>query len=96
MVDVHAFTPADLEGPRARRRVHRGAQRAARSCSANWFGWFNRTLEATAVPEEIPRAWIQYAYRGYLLLQRVDRAVLEPYLPPAGFYNLMLTARAPS
>ena len=63
---------------------------------ANWFGWFNRTLEATAVQEDIPRAWIQYAYRGYLLLQKVDRALLEPRLPPAGFYNLMLTARAPS
>ena len=92
MVDVHAFTPAELE------RHARGAGFAdvrvhGEELLANWFGWFNRTLEATAVQEEIPRAWIQYAYRGYLLLQRVDRALLEPHLPPAGFYNLMLTAR---
>ena len=33
---------------------------------ANWFGWFNRTLEATAEPEDIPWGWIQYAYRGYI------------------------------
>ena len=95
MVDVHAFTPAELE------RHARGAGFAdvrvrGEELLANWFGWFNRTLEATAVQEEIPRAWIQYAYRGYLLLQRVDRALLEPHLPPAGFYNLMLTARTPS
>ena len=33
---------------------------------ANWFGWFNRTLEATADPKDIPWGWIQYAYRGYI------------------------------
>ena len=95
MVDVHAFTPADLED-HARGAGFTEVRTRGEELLANWFGWFNRTLEATAVPEEIPRAWIQYAYRGYLLLQRVDSAVLEPYLPPAGFYNLMLTARAPS
>ena len=63
---------------------------------ANWFGWFNRTVEASARHEDIPHAWFQYAYRGYLALQKVDRAVLEPHLPAAGFYNLMLTARKPS
>jgi hypothetical protein len=62
---------------------------------ANWFGWFNRTLEATADPGDIPRGWIQYAYRGYLALQRIDRRVLEPRLPPRIFYNLMLAARRP-
>jgi hypothetical protein len=62
---------------------------------ANWFGWFNRTLEASAEFEDIPRAWIQYAHRGYLLLQRVDRGVLEGRLPPDVFYNLMLAAEKP-
>ena len=33
---------------------------------ANWFGWFNRTLEATADPKDIPWGWIKYAYRGYI------------------------------
>ena len=62
---------------------------------ANWFGWFNRTLEATAAHDSIPHGWFRYAYNGYILLQRVDAAVLEPHLPAAGFYNLMLTARKP-
>jgi hypothetical protein len=34
-----------------------------------------------------------YAYRGYVLLQGLDRTLLEPRLPPAIFYNLMITAR---
>ncbi len=59
---------------------------------ANWFGWANRTLEATADPEDVPWAWRLYAYRGYLLLQELDRRLLESRLPPAIFYNLMLAA----
>ena len=62
---------------------------------ANWFGWTNRTLEATADPEDVPWAWRQYAYRGYLLLQELDRRLLESRLPPAIFYNLMLSAHKP-
>ena len=37
--------------------------------------------------------WRMYAFRGYLLLQRLDEHVLEPLLPPAIFYNLLLSAR---
>ena len=62
---------------------------------ANWFGWTNRTLEATAEPDDVPWAWRQYAYRGYLVLQGLDRRLLESRLPPAIFYNLMLSARKP-
>jgi len=63
---------------------------------ANWFGWINRTLEATAEPEDIPWLWRQYAFRGYLALQRVDVALLERRLPPAVFYNLMIAGRKPA
>ena len=93
-VDVHTFAPADL-----RRSLERAgfteARVAGEELAAGWFGWFNRSLEATAAPAEIPRAWRQYAYRGYLALQRVD-ALLEPRLPPAACYNLLVSARAPS
>ena len=94
MVDVHAFTTGDLER-HARAAGFDGVRVRGEELLANWFGWFNRTVEATARHEEIPRAWFQYAYHGYIALQKVDRAVLEPHLPPAGFYNLMLTARKP-
>jgi SAM-dependent methyltransferase len=95
VVDVHAFVPADLE--RCAAGAGFGDVRVrGEELLANWFGWFNRTVESTAEPSDIPMAWIQYAYRGYLLLQRVDRRLLEPRLPPQLFYNLMLAARKPA
>ena len=62
---------------------------------ANWFGWTNRTLEASAAPDDVPWAWRQYAYRGYLMLQSLDRTLLESRLPPGVFYNLLIAARKP-
>jgi ubiquinone/menaquinone biosynthesis C-methylase UbiE len=94
VVDVHAFTPADLER-HTRAAGFADVRVRGEELLANWFGWFNRTLEATAVHEDIPLGWFRYAYRGYIALQKVDAAVLEPHLPAAGFYNLMLTARRP-
>jgi ubiquinone/menaquinone biosynthesis C-methylase UbiE len=94
MVDVHTFVPNDL-----RHYATAGGFEDIRvrgeELLANWFGWANRTLESTAEPDTVPWLWRQYAYRGYLALQAVDRAVLEPHLPPAVFYNLMLAARKP-
>jgi SAM-dependent methyltransferase len=93
-VDIHAFSPSDLErlaGAAGFNDVHvRGEELVA-----NWFGWFNRGLEATAVPDDVPMWWRRYAFHGYLRLQGLDRRVLEPRLPPAIFYNLLLTGRAP-
>jgi SAM-dependent methyltransferase len=94
VVDVHSFVPDDLERAAAAAGLADVRVRGE-ELLANWFGWFNRTLEASAKPEDIPMGWIQYAYRGYLLLQRVDRGLLEPRLPPRIFYNLMLAARKP-
>ena len=37
----------------------------------------------------------KYAYRGYLLLQQIDRRLLEGRLPAAVLYNLMVSARRP-
>jgi hypothetical protein len=39
--------------------------------------------------------WRQYAFRGYLALQKVDRGLLEGRLPATIFYNLLLSARRP-
>jgi len=93
-VDVHAFVPSDLEGF-ARGAGFESVRVRGEELLANWFGWANRTLEASAEPGNLPWLWIQYAYRGYLLLQEVDRRVLERRLPPAVFYNLMVAARKP-
>jgi SAM-dependent methyltransferase len=93
-VDIHAFAPGDLVRY-ARSAGFRDVTVRGEELVANWFGWFNRTLEATADPAEVPMLWRQYAFRGYLLLQRLDEHALEPRLPPAIFYNLLVTARRP-
>jgi SAM-dependent methyltransferase len=91
-VDIHAFAPGDL-ARHARRAGFAAISVRGEELVANWFGWFNRALEASADPERVPMLWRQYAFNGYLLLQRLDERVLEPMLPPAIFYNLLLTAR---
>jgi len=94
VVDVHAFVPADLERHAAAAGFADVTVRGE-ELLANWFGWFNRALEATAEPKDVPMGWIKYAYHGYIWLQKVDRVALEPHLPPRIFYNLMLAARKP-
>lgn len=93
-VDVHAFAPRELQHA-ASEAGFADVRIAGEELLANWFGWINRTLEATAEPADVPWAWRQYAYRGYLLLQGLDRRLLESRLPPAIFYNLLISARKP-
>jgi SAM-dependent methyltransferase len=94
-VDVHAFDPATLTASFERagfERIHlRGEE-----LLANVYGWGLRTLEASAEPDRVPMLWRQFAYRSYIALQKLDTSLLEPRLPPALFYNLMLSARRPS
>jgi SAM-dependent methyltransferase len=92
LVDVHAFTPETL-ALAARAGGLDDVRIRGEELLASWFGWVNRALEATADPDEVPWGWKVYAFRGYLALQAVDRRLLEPRLPPAIFYNLILTAR---
>ncbi|MDQ4049410.1 MAG: class I SAM-dependent methyltransferase [Actinomycetota bacterium] len=93
VVDVHAFTPATLAG-HVRRAGFTGVRVSGEELAASLFGWANRSFEATAEPADVPWIWHQYAYRGYLGLQALDRALLEPRLPAALFYNLLVSARA--
>ena len=95
IVDVHAFTPGELTS-HTRAAGFEDVRVRGEELAASLFGWANRTLEATAEPAEVPWAWRMYAYRGYLVLQRLDRSLLEPRLPAALFYNLLVSARAPS
>ncbi len=94
VVDVHAFTPAMLRDSAAAAGFG-GVLVRGEELAASMFGWANRALEATAEPSDVPWLWRQYAYRGYLAFQALDRALLEPRLPPAIFYNLLVSGRAP-
>ncbi|MGA9875105.1 MAG: class I SAM-dependent methyltransferase [Solirubrobacteraceae bacterium] len=94
VVDVHAFSPGELSGF-AGQAGFTNVRVTGEELLANWFGWTNRTLEATAHPEDVPWGWRNYAYRGYLALQKVDHTLLESRLPPAIFYNLIVTASKP-
>jgi len=91
-VDIHAFAPDDLS-QHAYDAGFTDVGVRGEELVANWFGWFNRALEASAQPDDVPVLWRKYAFHGYLLLQRLDDRVLEPLLPPAIFYNLLLGAR---
>jgi ubiquinone/menaquinone biosynthesis C-methylase UbiE len=93
-VDIHAFAPGDLAAA-ARSAGFEDVTVRGEELVANWFGWTNRVLEATAVPEDVPWGWRQYAYRGYLTLQQLDRRLLEGRLPAAIFYNLLIAGRKP-
>jgi SAM-dependent methyltransferase len=94
-VDVHAFAPTRL-----RRLLGAAGLEAVRISGeellANVYGWTVRTLEGSAEPEDVPYRWRELAFRGYIALQRVDTAILEPRLPPSLFYNLVLSARKPA
>jgi ubiquinone/menaquinone biosynthesis C-methylase UbiE len=91
-VDVHAFRPGEL-----RRLAERSGFAAVRvqgeELLANVHGWTMRTLEGSADPDSVPVRWRRFAFRTYLALQRLDSRVLEPRLPPALFYNLLISAR---
>jgi ubiquinone/menaquinone biosynthesis C-methylase UbiE len=94
VVDVHAFSPGELSSF-ARDAGFTDVRVTGEELLANWFGWTNRTLEASAHPEDVPWGWRNYAYKGYLALQKVDRRLLESRLPAAIFYNLIVTASKP-
>ena len=94
VVDVHAFTPAGLTQA-ARLGGLEDVRVRGEELAASLFGWTNRALEATADPQRVPHLWHRYAYHGYVALQALDRALLEPRLPAAIFYNLLVSARVP-
>jgi ubiquinone/menaquinone biosynthesis C-methylase UbiE len=89
-VDVHAFAPGALAWM-LREAGFAGVRVRGEELLANVYGWAARTLEGTAKPQEVPYRWRELAFRGYIALQRLDAALLEPRLPASMFYNLVLS-----
>jgi len=94
-VDVHAFAPGRL-ARMLREAGFEDVRITGEELLANVFGWAVRTLEGSAEPDEVPDRWRELAFRSYIALQHVDASLLEPRLPPALFYNLVLSARRPA
>ena len=40
--------------------------------------------------------WRKFAFRSYIVLQKLDTKLLEPRLPPELFYNLLVSAEKPA
>ena len=72
LVDVHAFTPADLNS-HARGRRLRGRARERRGARRRPVRLGQPHARGDRRPADVPWAWRQYAYRGYLALQALDR-----------------------
>jgi hypothetical protein len=95
LVDVHVFNPGTLHALSTRAGFV-DVRVSGEELLANAYGWFLRALEAGSDPYRVPRAWHQFAFRSYLALQWFDGRLLEPRLPAALFYNLLLSARKPA
>lgn len=94
-VDVHSFAPGELRALLREAGFHDVSVRGEELLSS-LYGWWLRSLEGTAEADEIPWRWRWFAFRSYLAVKRLDSALLEPRLPAALFYNLVLSARAPA
>ncbi len=91
MVDVHAFTPEQLAaGPRA--ATFADVRVRGEELLANWLGWANRALEATADLRRC-RGRGRCTPSAATSACNTSTALLEPRLPSAILYNLMITAR---
>ena len=95
-VDIHAFAPADLAATGDAAPASPTSRSAARSWSPTGSAGSTAGSRPRRRPDDVPMWWRRYAFHGYLRLQRLDERALEPRLPPALFYNLLLTARRPA
>ena len=92
-VDLHIFTPAEVE-TLALNAGFRDVATVTEELTANWYGWFTRTVEAMVRPELIPDRYPWIAYRAWQRLFAFDEAVLQGRAPKDLFYNCILSARA--
>jgi ubiquinone/menaquinone biosynthesis C-methylase UbiE len=93
-VDLHTFDPHDLERM-ARSAGFHDVCLETEELTSSLVGWAVRTIEAEAPPGLLGMRWANFAYRTYLALSTIDRAVLYKVLPRDWFYNALLYARTP-
>ncbi len=92
-VDLHTFSPRDV-ATWARDTGFTGVRLETEELASSLFGWAVRTAESEARPGLLGRRWGRFAYRSYVVLARLDRALYR-VLPKRLFYNLLLYAEKP-
>jgi ubiquinone/menaquinone biosynthesis C-methylase UbiE len=93
VVDLHTFDPDSL----ARTALRAGAvdvTTTTEELTAAWFGWPVRTFEAAVPPGRLGRRWALFAYRGWVRLSAVDRAVSR-FVPDEIYYNVSISGYKP-
>ena len=85
--------PAELEAL-ARRAGFVGVAARTEELTANWFGWWTRTVEAMVAPGVLPAGYPWLAYEVWRRLYALDTA-LARVVPRDVFYNCVLTAVTP-
>lgn len=93
VVDLHTFEPTGL----ARIALRAGAvevETRTEELTAAWFGWPVRTFECAVRPERLGWGWATFAYRSWLRLMALDRA-LARVVPAPLFYNVLVTGTRP-
>lgn len=93
-VDLHTFDPRALERM-ARSAGFQDVRVETEELASSLLGWAVRTIEAEAPPRLLGIRWANFAYRAYLALSALDRAVLYKLLPMEWFYNALLYGRKP-
>jgi ubiquinone/menaquinone biosynthesis C-methylase UbiE len=93
VVDIHTFTPAELEAI-ARRAGAVAVDVKTAELTASWFGWPVRTFEYAVPREKLGMRWANFALKSWTRLSAVDR-VLEHVVPRGLFYNAEITGLKP-
>ncbi len=93
VVDLHTFDPAALAAT-VRSAGLDDVATVTEELTAAWAGWPIRTFEAAIRPERLGWGWRMFAYRTWLGLSTVDRA-LSRLVPDWLYYNVSVTGTKP-
>ncbi|KAA8964801.1 class I SAM-dependent methyltransferase [Mycobacterium sp.] len=95
LVDLHTFTPAELERIAARAGAA-AVHTATAEFTAAMLGWPLRTLECAVPPGWLGWGWAKFAFTSWKTLSWVDENLWRRVVPKGWFYNVMITGLKPS
>lgn len=90
VVDLHTFDPRELAAM-VRRAGGTAVHTTTEELTAAWWGWPVRTFEAAVPTERLGARWRMFAFKSWIYLSAVDRAV-APFVPDSLYYNVSVTA----